>query len=126
MMPGMRGTNPRQMKQAMKRLGITTEEMKSVEEVVIKADGKCYVFRNAEITVTNMQGQKSFQIVGEPEISDADDVASQPVGTGGIQIPDEDVELVAAQANVSKEEARQALIECKGEPAEAIIKLMSG
>lgn len=126
MMPGMRGMNPRQMKQAMKRLGITTEEMKNVEEVVIRADGKCYVFRNAEVTVTNMQGQKSFQIVGEPEVSDAGDAASQPVGTGGIRIPDEDVELVAAQANVSPEKARTALVECNGEPAEAIIKLMSG
>lgn len=124
MMPGMRGMNPRQMKQAMKRLGIESEEMKDVEEVIIKAGGKCLVFREAAITVTTMQGQKSYQIVGEPEVTEGDVETSAPEPSG-IKIPDEDVELVAAQANVSMEEARAALIECNGQPAEAIIKLMS-
>lgn len=127
MMPGMRGMNPRQMKQAMKRMGITTEEMKDVEEVVIRAGGRCYVFKEAEITVTTMQGQKSYQIVGEPEIMEGN-AAPSSAGTtapAGIKIPEEDIELVASQANVSHEEAREALIECNGEPAEAIIKLMS-
>jgi len=37
MIPGMgRGTNPRQMKQMMKRLGITTEEIENVEKVIIR------------------------------------------------------------------------------------------
>ena len=123
MIPGMRGMNPRQMKQAMKRMGITTEEMKDVEEVVIKAEGKCYVFKEADVTVTTMQGQKTYQIVGEAEVVEGDVDTSAPAAS--IKIPDEDVELVAAQANVSLEEAREALIECNGEPAEAIIKLMS-
>ena len=48
-----------------------------------------------------------------------------PLPIPGPVIPEEDVELVATQANVSKEEARKALEECNGEPAEAIIKLMS-
>ncbi len=124
MIPGMRGMNPRQMKQAMKRMGITTEEMKDVEEVVIKAEGKCYVFREAEVSVTTMQGQKTYQIVGEAEVVEGEVDTSAPAASG-IKIPEEDVELVAAQANVSLEEAREALIECNGEPAEAIIKLMS-
>jgi len=37
----------------------------------------------------------------------------------------EDIKLVAERAGVSEDEARQALDECGGEPAEAIIKLMS-
>ena len=40
-------------------------------------------------------------------------------------IPNEDIELVASQAGVSHEDAKKALEECGGEPAEAIIKLMS-
>ena len=123
MMPGMRGMNPRQMKQAMKRMGITTEELKDVQEVVIRAGGKSYVFQKPDITVTTMQGQKTFQIVGEPEIVEGEvSVSSAPAG---IRIPDEDIELVASQANVSPDEAKAALIECNGEPAEAIIWLMS-
>ena len=40
-----------------------------------------------------------------------------------IEIPDEDIEMVANSANVSEDEARQALEECKGDLAEAIMKL---
>jgi nascent polypeptide-associated complex subunit alpha len=129
MMPGMRGMNPKQMKQAMKRMGITTEEMENVEEVIIKAGGKCYVISDAAVTITTMQGQKSYQVVGDTEILEGDAAqatsAAAPAAPAGIQIPEEDIELVAAQANVSREEARQALVECNGEPAEAIIKLMT-
>ena len=123
MMPGMRGVNPRQMKQAMKKTGIIQEDMEGVDEVIIKAKGETYVFKKPEVQVTIMQGQKTFQIVGDHEIIKGDvPVSTEPVG---IVIPDEDVELVASQANVSPEEALAALEECNGEPAEAIIKLMS-
>jgi nascent polypeptide-associated complex subunit alpha len=40
-----------------------------------------------------------------------------------IEIPDEDVEMVANSAGVSEDEARQALEECQGDLAEAIMKL---
>jgi len=43
----------------------------------------------------------------------------------GPTIPEEDVQLVAEKAGVSEAEARKALEECGGEPAEAIIRLMS-
>ena len=122
-MPGMRGVNPKQMKQAMKKMGIVQEDMEGVDEVIIKARGETYVFKKPEVQVTTMQGQKTFQVVGDHEIIKGDvPVSTEPIG---IVIPDEDVELVAGQANVSHEEALAALEECNGEPAEAIIKLMS-
>ncbi|MCK5309424.1 MAG: nascent polypeptide-associated complex protein [Thermoplasmata archaeon] len=123
MMPGMRGVNPKQMKQAMKKMGIVQEDMEGVDEVIIKARGETYVFKKPEVQVTTMQGQKTFQVVGDHEVIKGDvPVSTEPIG---IVIPDEDVELVAGQANVSHEEALAALEECNGEPAEAIIKLMS-
>ena len=125
MMPGMRGVNPRQMKQAMKKMGITQEDMEGVDEVIIKARGETLIFKKPDVQVTTMQGQKTFQIVGDHEVIKGDvDISTAPE-PAGIEIPDEDVELVASQANVSPEEARAALEECNGEPAEAIIKLMS-
>jgi nascent polypeptide-associated complex subunit alpha len=119
--------NQRQMQQAMKRMGITTEEMKDVEEVIIRAGGKCLVFKEPSISVTNIQGQKTFQIMGEFEETESAEGALVGTSSGPakISIPDEDIELVAAQAHVSPEEAREALVECNGEPAEAIIRLMS-
>ena len=123
MMPGMRGMNPRQMQQAMKRLGIKSEEMKDVEEVIIKTQGTTYIITKPEVTMMEVQGQKTYQVVGEPEVIKGDvEISTEPTGP---VIPEEDIELVASQANVSYEEAKRALEECNGEPAEAIIKLMS-
>ena len=131
MIPGMRGGDPRQMKMAMKRMGITQEEINDVEEVIIRCKSKRYVIKDADVMMMVMQGQKTFQVVGEPEIFQGG--GSVDSGTGGavaeeepaMNIPEEDIMLVAQQANVSPEEALAALEECNGEPAEAIIKLMS-
>lgn len=109
--------SPKQMKAAMKRLGIKTEELKDVEEVVIRTLEKEYVIPNAAVTKMEVQGQVTYQIIGEAqEFERAEE---------GPRIPEEDIQLVAEKANVTPEEARQALIECDGEPAEAIIKLLS-
>jgi nascent polypeptide-associated complex subunit alpha len=116
MIPGGR-MHPRQVKQMMKKLGIESEDLEGVEEVIIKTSSKEYRFTEAEVTVTTIQGQKTFQIIGEPEVTE---------GEEDLSIPIEDIKLVAEKANVSEKEARKALEECDGEPAEAIIKLMSG
>ena len=63
--------------------------------------------------------------MGDHEVIKGDVDVSTALEPAGIVIPDEDIELVASQANVSPEEALAALEECNGEPAEAIIKLMS-
>ena len=119
MMPGMGRMNPRMMKKLQKQLQNSTEDIDATE-VIIKTKDKEIYFSNPSVTSMNMMGQQSYQIVGEPQergISGGEESAS---------IPDEDIELVAAQAGVSKEKAKEALEECGGEPAEAIIKLMGG
>jgi len=55
----MRGVNPRQMKQAMKRMGISTEDLDGVEEIVIRTKDKEYVFTDASVSIMNVQGQKT-------------------------------------------------------------------
>lgn len=113
--------DPRQMKRMMKQAGIETEEIEGVEEVIIRAADKEYVIPDAQVTRMNVKGQATvFQVVGDAE--------ERAKGTGGPakpSIPIEDVRLVAEKAGVSEEEARKALEECGGEPAEAIIRLMS-
>lgn len=108
MMPGMK-MSPRMLKQLKKQL--KSEEMEDVEEVIIKTASQNLIFKNPTVTSMNMMGQHTYQIIGEPQV----------VEKG---IPKEDILLVAQQANVSESEARKALEECDGEPAEAIIKLM--
>src|SRR5438309_5428594 len=123
MIPGGR-VNPRQMRQAMKRMGIEQEELEGVEEVVIRTATKEYVIRDASVTAMTAQGQKIRTVVGEPIVRDRAD-AKKAEGATALTIPDEDVKLVAEKAGVSEEEARKALEDAGGEPAEAIIRLMS-
>jgi nascent polypeptide-associated complex subunit alpha len=113
MIPGGRGMNPKHMKAMMKKHGINIEDFDDVQEVIIKTSSKTLVFKDAQVTCMEVQGQKTYQVVGTPEEVTSDS-----------GIPKEDIELVAAQAGVSEEEAKKALEECGGEPAEAIIKLM--
>ena len=115
--------NPRQLKAAMKRMGIETEEIEGVEEVIIRTASKEYVFRSAEVSAMTVQGQKTWQIVGEPIVMTRKVEGAPPPEKPAI--PEEDVDLVAEKAGVSKAEARKALEEADGEPAEAIIRLMS-
>lgn len=129
MMPGMRGVNPRQMQMAMKRMGIETTEMQDVDEVIIRTKDKDIVVKGAQVTVVSMKGQKTYQIAGEGEEirergSAAGDSSGAPQAPSGPSVNQEDVELVAGQANVSEDDARDALLETGGEPAEAIIYLM--
>ena len=106
--------DPRQMKRMMKQLGVQTEEIEGVEEVRMITSEKEYIFRKPEVTMTIVQGQKTFQLVGEPEIAEREDA-----------VPEEDIKLVMEQTGASREEAERALRENDGEPAEAIIAIMS-
>jgi nascent polypeptide-associated complex subunit alpha len=121
----MRGVNPRQMQMAMKRMGIETTEMKDVEEVIIRTRDKDIVVTGAQVTVVSMKGQKTYQVAGEgEEIRERGASGDAPQAPAGPSVNPEDVALVAAQAKVSEDEAREALVETGGEPAEAIIYLM--
>jgi nascent polypeptide-associated complex subunit alpha len=123
MIPGGR-MNPKQMKQMMRRMGIEQEEIAEVEEVVIRTATKEYIFTQAQVTMMTVQGQKTVQVVGEPLIRDRKDTKTK-AAPAKVAIPEEDVQLVAEKAGVSEAEARKALEESGGEPAEAIIRLMS-
>ena len=121
MFPGGR-MNPKQMKAAMRRMGITQEEMDGVEEVIIRTKKKEIVLKDAAVTTVTMQGQTTYQVVGSPEERERSD-HERAEEKGGV--PSEDVELVMSQTGCSEEEARKALKECDGAPAEAILKVMA-
>jgi len=111
-------------KQMMKKMGIKTEDIGDVLRVVIETADKNYVLDRPEVQLMVAQGQSIFTVAGSYEVVEPS--VSAPAGGGdGIRIPREDIDLVAAQAGVSEEEALEALRECNGEPAEAIILLMS-
>jgi len=75
------------------------------------------------VTIMEVQGQKTFQIIGEPTISAR--TASPTVKSGEQQVPEEDIELVMSQTGAGRDQAAKALKESGGQPAEAILKIMS-
>ena len=108
MMPNI---NPKQMQQMMKKMGIQQEEI-DADEVIIKCKEHNIIIRNPSVQKVNMMGQKSYQISGEESIEAASS-----------QVAEEDIKTVMAQAEVSLEEAEQALKDTNGDIAEAILLL---
>jgi nascent polypeptide-associated complex subunit alpha len=100
------------MKAMMKKLGMNVEPIEDVQSIVIKTPKGNYIFDSADVQAMTMQGQTTYQITG--------DIRFEPAVA---EIPKEDVTMVAAQANVSEEKARDALIATKGDIAEAIMRL---
>lgn len=108
MIPGM---NPRQMKQAMKKMGMQQDDIEATE-VIIRTGNSEIVFSNPSVAKVKMMGQESFQISGEYEERELD---SSP------EISEDDIKTVMEQANCSEEEAKKAIEENEGDLAAAIM-----
>ncbi len=132
MFPGMggRGINPKQLQKQMKAMGIDVHDIEDVKQVIIRTATKEIVFNDAQVTVMDARGMKSYQVVGTPEerlLQQAPIGAQSPEAPQGpVAIPEADVTLVASQAHVSKDVAKKALEDAKGDLAEAIMKLSGG
>lgn len=129
MMPGMRGMNSKQMKAQLKRMGIDMDDLEA-EEVRILLKDKVLVIRRPEVQSITVRGERSFQISGTVEEEERGAPAAPAGGAPG-SVPGkkprytkEDVKLVMEQAKCSEADARAALEETDGEPAEAILKLI--
>ena len=76
----------------------------------------------AEVVCVDMQGGRSYQISGQEE--------TRPLGEPGIPaergFPEEDVDLVMSQTGCDRDAAIAALKASDGQPAEAIISVISG
>src|SRR5438094_8998544 len=117
MIPGGRA-NPRQMRQAMRRLGIEQEQLDDVEEVIIRTATKEYVIRDANVTAMTAQGQKIWTGVGEPIVRDRAG-AKKAEGATALTIPEADGKLVAEKPGGSGEGARKPLWAAGRAPAVA-------
>lgn len=114
-MMGMK--NSRQTRRLMERMGLRIEEIANVNQVIIKTATKEIVIDGPSVQITHMQGQDIYQVMGGT-VSEKG-AAEKETTT----VPEEDVLMVAQQANVDFEVARKALEETKGDLAQAIILL---
>ena len=114
MIPGMNKKQMKQMERQMKKMGMKMDDLKGVTEVIIRFEDKELIIDDPIVSRMDIMGQETYQVEGK---------AREVELEYEIEIPDEDIEMVANTANVSNEEARQALEDCKGDLAEAIMKL---
>lgn len=120
----MRRLSSRELKRIMGKFGVNTKEVEDVKEVVLKTSTKEIIIQNPMVTLLEVQGQKIFQVFGE-KVEEKTLSEELKLLERDEKISDEDVLLVAQQANVDFEEAKAALKECKGDLAQAILMLTS-
>ncbi|MFP4189930.1 MAG: nascent polypeptide-associated complex protein [Candidatus Woesearchaeota archaeon] len=112
MLPGM-NMNSKQMRSAMKKMGVQQEEL-DASRVIIDLGDRRLVFDSPQVSKVNMMGSQTYQVVGEPHEEKVDNSPD---------ISDEDITMVAEQAEVSEEKAKSAIEASGGDLAEAIMEL---
>ena len=131
MFGGGGGLNPRKMEQMMKQMGIDVDEI-DAEEVIIRTAEHDLVFTSPDVTKMDARGQETYQVIGSPEKQERGNAETGAEGaedagavadTGGSDIPDADVEIVAARTGASEEEALAALEAHDGDLAAAVEEL---
>lgn len=109
MLPGLGGMNPRQMERLMQQMGMKSTPIDASEVIVRKKDGGELVVSSPQVTMIEVQGEKTLQISG---------AISERAG-----VSEDDIRLVMEQAKCDREKALAALKETKGDIAAAILKL---
>jgi nascent polypeptide-associated complex subunit alpha len=110
----------------MKQMGMKMDELKGFNTVIFKSPSKEILIEGAMITSINLQGQKMYQITGGKETTRKTEDDSKITEQPPLEIPEEDVLLVAQQAKVSMEKARATLEQVEGDLARAILMLQTG
>lgn len=112
--------NPREARRMMQRMGMNMGGLDDVEEVIIRTSTKEITIEQPQVSILEMQGQKIFQIIGGKVAERA------PESKGSkFSVSEEDAQLVADQTGKSLEDAKNALEECEGDLAKAILLLQS-
>ena len=109
----MRGGN-REMRRMLDKMGLEMKDLGNIEEVIIKTETKEIYLVKPQ--VVEMKGKDStiFQVVATDIEEKEREVPS---------LKEEDIMLVMQQANVAREKATQALMDAKGDIAQAILNL---
>ena len=97
-------------------LGLDVKELGKADQVVIRFADQEIIIEGPNVLEMRIENESIYQVIGGERVeSEAEEEKYEPV--------EEDVMLVAAQAGVSEEEARNALIEANGDLAKAILIL---
>lgn len=124
----------RSMRRRMQQQGIDMDQIDATR-VIIEGTDKTLVINQPEVMQMEQMGQSIYQVIGEAEEHPPGEVAvggEEPQEEKEIveeeidakpEITENDIMLVAAQANVDKEVAESVLREHNGDIAKAIVYL---
>jgi nascent polypeptide-associated complex subunit alpha len=123
----LKRVSPRALRRMQERLlssaGIEVNELGEADVTIDFGDRKITLRRAKVVQVEGPIG-RMYQLLGGEEVS-GEAVTTAQEAQQEVEVSEEDVALVAAQAGVSEEEARRALIEAGGDLAKAILSLRS-
>jgi nascent polypeptide-associated complex subunit alpha len=106
------GINPKKMQAMMKQMGISQQDINASRVIIEKIDGGKITIENPSVTKIVMQGQDTFQIMGDI----FEESSEEP------EVSEEDIKTIVEKTGVSEKEARETL-ERTGDLAEAILEL---
>ncbi len=117
--------NPRELQKQLKqlkRMGIKMESIDDVRRVSIEMKDKVLILEEPEVMVFEMGKQKVFYILPQDirEETKTMEAISEPSEKSGVAIKDEDVSFIVEYTGVSMNEAKEALMEARGDIAKAI------
>jgi nascent polypeptide-associated complex subunit alpha len=121
----------RQMRRRMQQQGIDMDQIDATRVIIERTDGSL-IIEQPEVILMKQMGQEIYQIIGEAHEASNGEISIEESESVQENIEDNelkpsitenDVMLVATQANVDKEEARAVLSECEGDIAKAILYL---
>ena len=120
-----RRMNPREQKRMMQRMGMNMDSVGDVKQVIIRTADKDIVIDEPEVSILQVQGQKMYQVIGGQVSEQAPSQGGATATAAKPAFSEEDVQLVADQTGKSLEKAKEALQECGGDLAKAILLLQS-
>ncbi|MFX0021674.1 MAG: nascent polypeptide-associated complex protein [Candidatus Hermodarchaeota archaeon] len=121
----------RQMRRRMAQQGIDMDQIEATR-VIIEGPEKTLVIEQPEVFLMKQAGQEMYQVIGQSEeVSPEELIIESGEAQGEIEsleeiemkatITENDIMLVATQANVEKQEAETILKEFNGDIAKAIL-----
>ncbi|MFX1339629.1 MAG: nascent polypeptide-associated complex protein [Promethearchaeota archaeon] len=121
----------RQMRRKMAQQGIDMEQVNATR-VIIEGVEKTLIIDQPEVFLMKQAGQEIYQIIGQGEevssetvsienIEELEETSIQNISEMKPSITENDILLVATQANVDRKEAESVLKECEGDIAKAIL-----
>jgi len=105
------GINPKKMQAVMKQMGMSQQEIPSSKVIIKQTNGDEIIIANPSVTKINMQGQESFQIIGNIQEQNKEQ-----------SISEEDIKTIIEKTGCTKEKAEETLRQTN-DLAEAILQL---